>query len=108
MFLEKSKAFAVTPRAGQGAGTLPASSSSGKDYRAYLMSKNKQNTNNLNTYKTKYESAIGKITPEEAEKQLELNDNLIDEEQVSNELRDLIRKFVPNVQYLDKALTDSR
>lgn len=82
--------------------------SSEKDYRAYLMSKNKQNTNNLNSYKAKYETAIGKITPEEAEQQLELNDNIIDEEQVSNELRDLIRKYVPNVQYLDKALTDSR
>ncbi|MEN9946990.1 MAG: hypothetical protein RLZZ293_1376, partial [Pseudomonadota bacterium] len=53
-------------------------------------------------------TAIGKITPEEAEAQLELNDNIIDEEQVHNELRDMLRKYIPNLQYLDRALTDAR
>lgn len=81
---------------------------SGKDYRAYLLSKNKLDLNNQNTYKAKYETAIGKITPEEAEQQLELNDNLIDEEQIHNELRDLLRKYIPNLQYLDKALTNDK
>lgn len=81
---------------------------SGKNYRAYLLSRNKLTTNNLNTYKTKFDSAMGKITPEEATKQLELNDNIIDETQVHNELRDLLRKYVPNVHFLDQTMNGTK
>ena len=79
-----------------------------QDYKKYLMAKNSASQSNLKVYKAKYETAIGKLTPEEGQQMLELNDNIIDEEQISNELRDLIRKYVPNLQYLDQVLNDPR
>jgi hypothetical protein len=78
------------------------------DYKNYLLAKNKASQKNLNVYKAKYETATGKITPEEGQQMLELNDNIVDEEQISNELRELMKKYVPNLQYLDQALNDPR
>ena len=78
------------------------------DYKNYLLAKNKVSQKNLNVYKAKYETSTGKITPEEGQQMLELNDNIVDKEQISNELRDQMRKFVPNLQYLDQVLNDHR
>jgi hypothetical protein len=78
------------------------------DYKNYLLAKNKVSQKNLNVYKAKYETSTGKITPEEGQQMLELNDNIVDKEQISNELRDQMRKYVPNLQYLDQVLNDHR
>jgi len=77
-------------------------------YRNYLLAKNKAQEKNLNSYRTQYETSTGKITPEEAQVQLELNDNTIDEEQIDEELRDLLRKYIPNTYYLDSVLNSSK
>ena len=78
------------------------------EYRNYLLAKNKANEKNLSSYKTRYETAIGKMTPEEAQVQLELNDNQIDEMQINEELRDLLRKYIPNTYYLDSVLNSKK
>ncbi len=44
------------------------------------MAKNKANEKTLISYKTKYETAVRKLTPKVAQVQLELNNDQIDEQ----------------------------
>jgi len=83
---------------------------SNKDYKAYLLSKNKADESNLKSYKKQYETALGKapVDDENAKVEINLNDNMIDEEQVDTELTDLLKQYLPNIAYLTQVVGDDR
>lgn len=85
-------------------------SNNNNTYKAYLLSKNRAEENNLKSYKKQYETATGQqtSTDENAKVEININDNMIDEEQVDTELLDLLKQYIPNIAYLTQVVGDDR